>query len=267
MPGRNDESLIQCAVKDEADVCRQRLAAGSDPSSANPMGQSALHIAAIWGSMQVGELLIEAGATVEAHNKMGGITPLMCAAQRGRTEFARMLLSRGADPKTQDESGRVAFMFAEDDELRELLGGPSGELCRAVRTGDLQQVEDVTNRRPELVATTDGSGNTPLVTAMQMQSWKIAHWLLRHADAGKFVNTRSSNGDSPLQLAARFEQAQLVGALIHAGADVNRKSLRINECTRRNYEMVDPETGEKKVVYSEHQTPTFDSADNGDADM
>jgi hypothetical protein len=31
--------------------------------------------------------------------------------------------------------------------------------------------------------------------------------------------------------------------------------------------MVDPETGEKKVVYSEHQTPTFDSADNGDADM
>ena len=263
MPGFNDESLIQCAVKDEVESCREKLASGSDPSSANPMGQTALHIAAIWGSMGVGALLIEAGATIEAANKMGGITPLMCAAQRGRTEFARLLLARGADPKTQDDSGRVAFMFAEDDELRELLGGPSGELCRAVRTGDPQKVEEVASRRPELVAAKDGSGNTPLVIAVQKQHWNIARWLLGHADAARFVNTRSSEGDTPLQLVARFEQTELVDALIQAGADVNLKSLRLNEYTRGNYEMIDPETGEKKVVSSEHQTPIFECAETG----
>ncbi len=263
MPGRNDESLIQCAVKNEVESCRQKLAQGSDPSSANPMGQTALHIAAIWGSIGVGELLIEAGAIIEAHNKMGGITPLMCAAQRGRTEFARLLLARGADPKTQDDNGRLAFMFAEDDELRELLGGPSGELCRAVRTGDQQKVEVVASRRPELVAARDGSGNTPLVIAMQKQHWIIARWFLGHADAARFVNTRSSDGDSPLQLAARFEQTELLDALIQAGADVNLKSLRLNEYTRGNYEMIDTETGEKKVVSSEHQTPIFECAENG----
>ena len=123
----NDESLIKCAVEDEVELCRKKLAAGSDPSSATPVGQTALHIAAIWGSVGVGALLIDAGATIEAHNDMGGITPLMCAAQRNRTEFARLLLARGADPKTQDESGRVAFMFAQDDELRKLLGAPADE--------------------------------------------------------------------------------------------------------------------------------------------
>lgn len=264
MAGFNDESLIQCAVKDEVELCRKKLAAGSDPSSANPMGQTALHIAAIWGSMGVGAMLIDAGATIEARNKMGGITPLMCAAQRNRTEFARLLLARGADPKTQDDSGRVAFMFAKDDELREMLGGPSGELCRAVRAGDPEQVEEVAGRRPELVAARDGEGNTPLVLAIGNQHWDIARWLLDHVDASRFVNMRSSEGDCPLHLAARLEQPELVDALIRAGADVDLKSLRLNEYTSGNYEMIDPETGEKKVVSSEHRTAIFECAEVGD---
>ena len=42
--------------------CEAKLAMGADPNSANKMGQTALHVAAIWESMGVGAKLIEAGA-------------------------------------------------------------------------------------------------------------------------------------------------------------------------------------------------------------
>lgn len=258
-----DETLIQCAVKDEVDRCREKLANGSDPCSANPMGQSALHIAAIWGSVGVGKLLIDAGATIEAHNKMGGITPLMCAAQRNQTEFAQLLLDSGADPMTEDESGRVAYMFAQDDELRELLGGPSGKLCRAVRAGDPELVEEIARSNPELVGAIDGNGDTPLVVAIELQRWDIARWFTSQPDAKRFVDARGSEGEAPLHLAARAEEPEMVDALLKAGADVNLKSLRNNEYTRGNYDMIDPETGEKKVISKLHRAPIFECAENG----
>eukprot|EP01043_Picozoa_sp_COSAG02_P064453 COSAG02_NODE_9429_length_2219_cov_2.393396_1_plen_513_part_01 len=263
----NDPSLMQCSVKDQAELCQAKLEAGSDPNSCNRMGQTALHVAAIWGSMGVGQLLVDAGANIEARNNMGGVTPLMCAAQRDQTEFAKFLLARGADPTNTDDSGRAAYMFAEDDELRELLGGPSGKLCAAVRMGDQRSVEEIAQRNPELVACADGEGNTPIVVAIEHEHWAIAHWLARHTAAKRYVNTHGAQGSCPLHLAVRAEQTELVHELIENGADPNAKSIRKNEYTKGNYDMVDPVTGAKKAVSSEHRTALFDCAENGNVDL
>ena len=120
--------------------CEAKLAMGADPNSANKMGQTALHVAAIWESMSVGAKLIEAGANVNARNNLCGATPLHMTAQRGRLEFARMLLAHGADPMIPDDRGAPAHLFAEDPKLRELLGGPSDKLHVAVKNGTLQDV-------------------------------------------------------------------------------------------------------------------------------
>ena len=260
----NDESLIQCSVKGgDAELCRIKLEAGSDPSSANSMGQTALHVAAIWGALEVGRLLVAAGANLEAKNQMGGVTPLMCAAQRDRTEFALWLVQRGANPMTTDDSGRVAYMFAENDELRELLGGPSGKLCAAVREGDEALVKEIARESPELVESADGEGNTPIIVAIVHEHWAIARWLAAHAAAEHFINVHGPEGECPLHLAVCAEQAELVDTLLKAGADPNTKSIRKNEYTRGNYDMVDKETGEKRAVSSEHRTALFDCAENG----
>ena len=42
-------SLLRTVLKDNLGDCEAKLATGADPNSANKMGQTALHVAAIWG--------------------------------------------------------------------------------------------------------------------------------------------------------------------------------------------------------------------------
>jgi ankyrin repeat protein len=57
---------------------------------------AALHLAASVGSVGATELLLDAGAHIDALNK-AGTTPLMAAAAMGHTETALALAARGAD--------------------------------------------------------------------------------------------------------------------------------------------------------------------------
>ena len=265
----NDTGLLQCAVKDKVEQCRARLRAGADPDSCNRMGQTALHVAAIWGSMRVGRLLLEHGASVNITNKMGRTTPLMSAAQRNQTEFAKMLLQHGANPKLRNERGMLAHQYASDPECRELLGGPSGRLCKAVKEGDMAKVQELAGRHPELLQAMDSDGNTPLTVALAEGHWDIAMYFARHPAAIGYVNEYGADGNYPLHIAAREEKPELLDALLIAGADADLKSMRMNEYTRGNYERVSVASssgkpqGQKEVVSAEHRTPLFECAENG----
>jgi hypothetical protein len=53
---------------------------GVDPNYGNMVGQTALHIASLWGNVEtVGALLNVCGANVNVQNKIGQMTPLHCA--------------------------------------------------------------------------------------------------------------------------------------------------------------------------------------------
>ena len=45
----------------------------------NAIGQSGLHVAAIWGNLEVALMLIDAGADINAQNQFG-VTPLISSA-------------------------------------------------------------------------------------------------------------------------------------------------------------------------------------------
>ena len=115
---RNDVSILSYGLKDDVANLARKLNQGSSPNSCNQMGQTALHVAAIWGAMKVGQLLVERGANVNARNQMSGATPLMMAAQRGRVEFARFLIDNGADALMQDDRDMFAYQFARDSTLK-----------------------------------------------------------------------------------------------------------------------------------------------------
>jgi len=69
---------------------RAALAAGLDPSLANPNGWSLLMLAAVEGSVPLGTLLIESGANMAALNRKGE-SALDIASQKGHTAFAELL--------------------------------------------------------------------------------------------------------------------------------------------------------------------------------
>lgn len=90
-----------------------------------PVGDTALHVAALYGSPTAVKALLDAGARVDVRSR-GGATPLHYAAAFGRLDTAEVLLNHGADPLAQTHQGRTVIQEAMEarpgqDELVELL--------------------------------------------------------------------------------------------------------------------------------------------------
>ena len=89
----------------------------------NAIGQSGLHVAAIWGNLEVALMLIDAGADINAQNQFG-VTPLMSAAPKEgqkALDMVRFLVDEGADTLIPAKNGLVAHEVAKTDEMNRLL--------------------------------------------------------------------------------------------------------------------------------------------------
>ena len=230
----NDVSILSCGLKDDAATLARKIRNGSSANSCNQMGQTALHVAAIWGAMKCGTILLDNGANVNARNQLSGGTPLMMAAQRDRAEFAALLLSRGANSMLEDNRGMFAYQFARDETLREMLGGPSSKLFDAIQENNMKEVERISCEHPELIAAENSEGDTPMAIALsEEKNFEIALYFAQHPAAMSYVNAHGSEGETPLHAACKWEEEdqglQLLVALVKAGADVNMKSLRLDE--------------------------------------
>ncbi|GFH23859.1 ANK_REP_REGION domain-containing protein, partial [Haematococcus lacustris] len=89
------------------------------------MGQTALHIAALWGNLEAAAALLRLGTPANIRNTRGS-TPLHFAASAKRNckEMCELLLQHGAHTDPVDMAGRVPYEMAASDDLRALLGGP-----------------------------------------------------------------------------------------------------------------------------------------------
>ena len=98
------------------ETVRLLLARGADVAQAarNPMRVQALHAGAASKSFEVVQLLVEAGAPVNAQQEKGW-TPLHEAVRQGNEAMVRLLLAHGADPKQQNEDGKSAIGLAADE--------------------------------------------------------------------------------------------------------------------------------------------------------
>jgi uncharacterized protein len=114
------------------------LEKGANPNALDSMGRTALMTSAIAGNIEIVRLLLERGADVNTPNAQGGTAlvgaivnsrpeifhlllakraavdgysnngfPLIFACVHGRTEFAKVLLERGAQVQVKDEFGRT----------------------------------------------------------------------------------------------------------------------------------------------------------------
>ena len=149
-------ALSVAAEYDHADVVRTLLRGGADPGLPNIAGNQPLHFAR---TEEVGRLLLDAGARINARNADGNTpliyaaangeyslvmlllergaqidaqgkydgTALMSAAQKGRTEVVRALIAQGADMSLKAENGFPASKFAKTEEIRAIISGQEYE--------------------------------------------------------------------------------------------------------------------------------------------
>ena len=161
---RNHTALHYAVQRKHADVVQVLIDAGADIEAKDDTGSSPLHLASIEGELTTVKMLVEAGADVRATDTKR-VTCLMLAAYYGHTDTVRYLVSL-----------------------------------------------------PELDLNHQGSKNdTALHSAVQRKHADVVQVLI---DAGADIETKNVQGHSPLHLASISRELTTVKMLVKAGADV-----------------------------------------------
>jgi ankyrin repeat protein len=218
-----DLRLVEAAQANDRDLVRTLLDQHVDVNTPQGDGATALHWSVYWDDPAISDVLIRAGANVNAANELGvtplalassgpmagmlldagsnpnlvtvtGESPLMAAARAGRADMVRALLEHGANVDAKENvRGQTALMWA--------VSQRHPEVVRAL----LQRGADVsvhTRSNPQLVYTGDvsGAGRNP------------AEWVMRTLDRG---------GSTALMFAARQGDLESAKLLVAAGANPN----------------------------------------------
>lgn len=162
-------------------------------------GRTALHQAALSGSMELMDVLIIDDIYMEAKDR-NGQTPLSLAARIGHSDSVEKFLDKGADAESKDQGGRTPLHWA-------------------ARLGHLKCVEKLLEKGVD-VESKDQGGRTPLHWAVITGHLHCVEKLLeKGADAG----STDFPGQRPLHLAARSGNSDIVLALLEKKGDVNSK--------------------------------------------
>ncbi len=196
--GQQDVRLVNAMKSRDLDAVRALAKSEIDVNVAQHDGATALHWAAYWDEITAAELLIGAGAHVDAANDYG-VTPLSLASTNGSAQMIELLLTAGASPNGVLPSGETVLMTA-------------------AYSGSVEGVKSLIARGADVNARENVMGQTALMWALSQEHMNIVPMLI---DAGADVRAKSKSGFSPLLFAARQGNTNAVRLLLSKGTDVN----------------------------------------------
>ena len=209
---RNSGQMVRLLLAEGADV-RPRALYTDWPNqiTAEPRAQyrpvgglTALLYAARNGCRDCVDALIRAGADVNRPTPEG-VTALMLAIDNGHDTVAKLLLDRGADPELWDWWGRTALYIAVD---RRACALGSGSGCDTGGPG----ASGVPESNGEIIDALLAAGVDP-------DPQLNFHRPSRGGNSGRFVDPLMGTGATPLLRATMAGDAEIVRALLAAGAD------------------------------------------------
>lgn len=195
----------------------------------NINGETPLHIAVIAGDLEVGKILLDAGANANWPDEHYGNTPLHKATPQKNYEFIELLLSRGASQEIKNDEGfspldlakqlndsRLNAVFSSWPISRDKSQRP--EVFAALR--DASSTADNAGYIFKSVHDTNLIGETALHIAAIRGDVKVGKILL---DAGANPNQPGEYNHTPLHEAIGQKKYDFVKLLLEHGAS---KQLR-----------------------------------------
>lgn len=258
---RASQQLFEAAVTGDVQKCMTSLVAHGNPNCCNPDGLTPLMMSAAGGHVEVTQLLITAGARVNATPGDNGVSPLSLGAAQGCLEIVRMLLEwqadpnighdvgntalmraaaaghidvcavltkAHADPNVADNNGVTATMLSVDRghlEATQLLVEAEASLESVDRSScsALSRVVDVLLRL-DPAGSSDFGVARPFLASFDYWAEMASIMAERHAD----VNLTDSHGDTLLARTVRHRRRDVGATLLDLGAKVDSPVLALN---------------------------------------
>ena len=196
-------ALAWAAHRDDATMADLLLGAGADANAANDLGVTPLMLAAENGSAPMVERLLRAGADPNLARPSGG-TALMMASRAGGIAVVRRLIAAGADVDAVAAGGQTALMWAAAE------GHPRVVTVLAEVGADVDARTAVLTR----------PGRTIVREARVLSRFEAVNPASLPRD-GDRDPPRPEGGFTPLLYAVLAGDAESVGILLSAGADVD----------------------------------------------
>lgn len=182
--GLAEAQVADAAMRGDGVEVRSLLRSGADVNLPQGDGMTALHWAAEHGDVEMLQMLIIAGANLEAVTRIGDYTPLHVAAEAGHGVVVRALLEAGADVGAR----------------RALSGTTSLHLAAA--SGSVSSIDALVEFGADINARESQWDQTPLIFAASLNRVEAVKILLARGADPSLTTT-------VLQLSLRAEQDRL----------------------------------------------------------
>ena len=245
-----ESPVADAAMRGDLDVVRELLERGADVNLAQGDGMTALHWAGEVGDAAMAEMLIYAGANIDAFTRLGDFTPLLIAAEAGNGPVVQVLVEAGADV-----------------EARTAVGGATA-LHYASQAGSVVAVETLLDAGADPDVRQTAWGQTPLMFAASLNRVEALQLLLdRGADPWLSSNVLNLSRRAVQDKRAGEVRTQVLAALREAAGDPvvwNPDPAEVQAAVRaaRDFEALESEEApEERIDWEQAQTdgtiPTY----------
>jgi ankyrin repeat protein len=190
-------SVADASARGDKATVKQLLKDGADVNGAQGDGMSALHWAAELGDVELADMLVYAGANINAVTRIGQYTPLHLAAKAGNADVAKTLIKAGAPVNAKTTNSGVTAMHL------------------AASSGNAELVNLLADAKADVNAKENEAGQTPLIFAAALNRAAAVKALLAHgADATITTKVIDIAKFSALDRAAADRQRKVIEGFV-----------------------------------------------------
>ena len=204
-----DREFDDAILAADSDRAAYLLAKGADINKKDPQGYTPLAASVRLGSLSTTLFLLDHGAHVDDPDS-DGWTPLLHAGLRNDTRAIEALLAHGASVETPAPGGYTPLSIAIEEKKYDAA---KTLIARGAKVDEPVNARKLT---PLMIAASDSQ---PVSAAAKLTQGSNAIDVARELLAkGANVNAASTEGVTPLMIAAARDNAPMVGLLLQAGA-------------------------------------------------